>query len=119
MAISVAGLFLGSILILVAAPTAFERIRWKYFLVFVCASSVMVLVVYLLFPEVSKQNHLLELVSNLCLFQTKQKSLEEISAMFGDYDSTTSTDAEQNNLSIELEKTMPAEHTEIVQAAKV
>lgn len=53
MAVSVAGLFLGSILILVAAPTAFAKIRWKYFLVFVCASTVMAVVVYFLFPEVS------------------------------------------------------------------
>lgn len=53
MAISVAGLFLGSILILVAAPTAFEKIKWKYFLVFVCASFVMAFVVFFLFPEVS------------------------------------------------------------------
>jgi energy-converting hydrogenase Eha subunit A len=52
MAVSVAGLFLGSIIILVAAPTAFERIKWKYFLVFVCASSVMSAVVYFFFPEV-------------------------------------------------------------------
>ncbi|KEF54229.1 uncharacterized protein A1O9_09395 [Exophiala aquamarina CBS 119918] len=59
--------FLASILILSAAPTAFEQIKWKYFLVFVDASSAMVLVVILLFPE------------------TKQKTLGEISAIFGDY----------------------------------
>lgn len=53
MAISVAGLFLGSIIILVAAPAAFANIRWKYFLVFVSASAVLALVLFFLFPEVS------------------------------------------------------------------
>lgn len=53
MAVSISGLFLGGLLILEPAPTAFASIHWKYFLVFVCASSVMLVVVHFLFPEVS------------------------------------------------------------------
>lgn len=53
MAVSISGLFLGALLTLVPAPTAFARLHWKYFLVFVCASGVMLIVVYFLFPEVS------------------------------------------------------------------
>lgn len=55
MAVSAAGLFLASLVILVPAPQAFANIHWKYFLVFVCLSFVMVPIVLLLFPEVSFQ----------------------------------------------------------------
>jgi hypothetical protein len=58
MAVSAAGLFLASLIILVPAPQAFASIHWKYFLVFVCLSSVMVPIVVLLFPEVSFQQNI-------------------------------------------------------------
>ncbi|KAJ9501185.1 hypothetical protein H2202_002979 [Exophiala xenobiotica] len=82
MAVSISGLFLGGLLILEPAPTAFASIHWKYFLVFVCASSVMLVVVHFLFPE------------------TNQKSLEEISALFGDTVEHDPVSADGQNLSI-------------------
>ena len=53
MAVSVSGLFIGALTTLMPAPTAFANIRWKYFLVFVCASTAMLIVVHFIFPEVS------------------------------------------------------------------
>ncbi|KAK6364416.1 hypothetical protein LTS17_012181 [Exophiala oligosperma] len=95
MAVSVAGLFLGSIIILVAAPTAFAHIRWKYFLVFVCASTVMAIVIFLLFPE------------------TNQKSLEEISMMFGDY-TLSQTNAEKIEATMTEEEIMKSRNDKSV-----
>ncbi|KAJ9611200.1 hypothetical protein H2200_004383 [Cladophialophora chaetospira] len=99
MAVSVAGLFLGSILILVAAPTAFANIGWKYFLVFVSASTVMAVVVFFLFPE------------------TNQKSLEEISMMFGD-PALVATDSEKAEAAVGQEKTTLTTHHERVKEAE-
>lgn len=53
LAISVSGLFIATIIFLQAAPTAFENIGWKYYLVFICITSVLFVVIWLWFPEVS------------------------------------------------------------------
>ncbi|CAG9992928.1 unnamed protein product, partial [Clonostachys byssicola] len=74
MAVSAAGLFLASLIILIPAPTAFENIQWRYYIVFTILSSVMANMGY----------------------KTKQKSLEEISALFGQYTPQT-TDVEKDN----------------------
>ncbi|KAF2103327.1 general substrate transporter [Rhizodiscina lignyota] len=61
---SITGLFVATIVFLEAAPTAFANIGWKYYLVFICITAVLLVVVFFWFPE------------------TKQKSLEEIHTLF-------------------------------------
>ncbi|KAL4912322.1 general substrate transporter [Aspergillus aurantiobrunneus] len=65
-AISVSGLFLGSLILLVSAPTAFANVGWRFYLVMVVVSFVNMLVFAWFFPE------------------TKGLALEEIAARFGD-----------------------------------
>ena len=50
----------------VVTPIAIEAISWKYFMIFVICDVVFIIIFYLFFPE------------------TKNKSLEEIGAIFGD-----------------------------------
>ncbi|EXJ86817.1 hypothetical protein A1O3_03771 [Capronia epimyces CBS 606.96] len=66
MSVSISGLFVATIIYLQCAPTAFAEIGWKYYLVFICATAVMIPVVWFFFPE------------------TSQSSLEQIGAFFGD-----------------------------------
>ncbi|RFU25999.1 hypothetical protein B7463_g10334, partial [Scytalidium lignicola] len=66
LAISLSGLFSACIIFLSAAPTAFTAVGWKYYLVFVIFTAIMIVIVYLYFPETSK------------------KTLEELGAVFGD-----------------------------------
>ncbi|KAF2651337.1 general substrate transporter [Lophiostoma macrostomum CBS 122681] len=66
LSISVSGLFVATIIFLQAAPTAFAEVGWKYYLLFVCITSVLFVVIWLWFPE------------------TRQKPLEDISNLFGD-----------------------------------
>jgi hypothetical protein len=54
MSISVSGLFVATIIFLQAAPTAFAAIGWQYYLVFICITSVLFVVVWTWFPEVRK-----------------------------------------------------------------
>lgn len=65
-AFSMVGLYLGTIVLLVAGPIALERITWKFFLVLIIPTALHWLNVYLFFPE------------------TKQRSLEDINASFGE-----------------------------------
>jgi hypothetical protein len=51
--ISVTGLFVATMIFLQSAPTAFTDIGWKYYLVFICISTVMIVVIYFYFPEAS------------------------------------------------------------------
>jgi hypothetical protein len=48
------------------SPIAFAHVGWKYYSLFLCTNAIGAVVVFLIFPE------------------TKGKSLEEISAIFGD-----------------------------------
>ncbi|KAH7354820.1 general substrate transporter [Rhexocercosporidium sp. MPI-PUGE-AT-0058] len=65
-AISCAGLFVGSLTLLEAAPTAFETIGWRFYLIMMAFTIVCAVIFAVYFPE------------------TKGLSLEEISALFGD-----------------------------------
>jgi hypothetical protein len=60
------GLYLASIILLVAGPIALDKITWKFFLVLIIPTFLHLLNVFFLFPE------------------TKQRSLEDINAQFGD-----------------------------------
>ncbi|KAF2496967.1 general substrate transporter [Lophium mytilinum] len=66
LSISISGLFIATLIFLQAAPTAFENIGWKYYLVFVIVTAIMFFVVWFVFPETNK-----------C-------SLEDIAEIFGD-----------------------------------
>ncbi|EXJ68734.1 uncharacterized protein A1O5_08528 [Cladophialophora psammophila CBS 110553] len=66
LALSISGLFLSSLAILQGAPAGFANIGWRYYLVFISVTSVMVVFMYFYFPE------------------TKKLSLEEIGEIFGD-----------------------------------
>ncbi|KAK3696007.1 hypothetical protein LTR37_018225 [Vermiconidia calcicola] len=66
LAISVSGLFSATIAFLMAAPVAFEQIGWKYYILFIVITTIMVVVILVYFPE------------------TKQRSLEDIGVLFGD-----------------------------------
>jgi MFS family permease len=60
------GMYLASIILLVAGPIALENISWKFFLVLIIPTFFHLLNVYFFFPE------------------TKQRSLEDINAQFGE-----------------------------------
>lgn len=66
LSISLSGLFTACIIFLSAAPTAVAAVGWKYYLVFVIFTAMMIVFVYLYFPETTK------------------KTLEELGAVFGD-----------------------------------
>lgn len=52
-AISTAGLYLGSLIVLTAAPTAFAVIGWKYYVCFLCATIYSIFLFQFYFVEVS------------------------------------------------------------------
>jgi MFS family permease len=66
MALGMSGLYLADIAVLIAGPIALEKIKWKFFLVFIIPTFLLLLCVYFFFPE------------------TKQRSLEDINAAFGE-----------------------------------
>lgn len=66
LSISLAGLFLASLAFTQGASSAFAAIGWKYYLIFLVLSAIMVGIIYFFFPE------------------TKGLSLEEMSRVFGD-----------------------------------
>jgi len=64
--ISISGLFMATIVYLSAAPTAFDHVGWKYYLVFTITTSICVVIIYFYFPE------------------TKGTALEDVADIFGD-----------------------------------
>lgn len=66
MALGMSGLYLADIAVLIAGPIALDTIKWKFFLVFIIPTFVLWLAVFFFFPE------------------TKQRSLEDINAAFGE-----------------------------------
>jgi MFS family permease len=52
LSLSISGLFIATIIFLQSAPTAFESIGWKYYVVFIVITAIMFVVVWLYFPEV-------------------------------------------------------------------
>jgi MFS family permease len=49
---SISGLFIATIIFLQCAPTAFDQIDWKYYLVFICITTVIFFIIWFYFPEV-------------------------------------------------------------------
>lgn len=52
LSISIAGLFLAALGLLQGAPTGFANIGWKYYLVCITVTSLVVVVIWFYFPEV-------------------------------------------------------------------
>lgn len=100
MTIGVVGFCLVDILWLELAPTAFARIGWKYYLVFICLSVLGAAVIYFTFPD------------------TLRKPLEEIAQLFGDDDLVA---VYQKDIHIDHEKhnVVEAEHQMNIVNAKV
>lgn len=105
-AVGMAGLFCGTLVVLVAGPIALNDITWKFYLVLIIPTSIEWVIVYHYFPE------------------TKQRSLEDISEAFGDkvavhyYQATL--EEEQAYAEAEMEKQVEstkAEHVEHVEKA--
>lgn len=66
MALGMSAIYLADIIVLVAGPIALDKIQWKFFLVFIIPTAIEWLFVFFFFPE------------------TKQRSLEDINAAFGE-----------------------------------
>jgi hypothetical protein len=93
--------YIGSIAFLTPAATAFANIGWKFFLIFLCASTVCFIMIYFFLPE------------------TKGRTLEELNTIFGDtvvVHLTDATEAQKAELDRELEQDLKhdAVHTETV-----
>jgi MFS family permease len=91
MAVGMVGLYIGSIILLVAGPIALDQIKWKFFLVLIIPTALHWLNVYFFFPE------------------TKQRSLEDINLAFGEqvavkYYGATAEEEEQYAHAIEEEE---------------
>lgn len=88
MALGMSALYLADIIVLVAGPIALDNIKWKFFLVFIIPTAIEWVCVFLFFPE------------------TKQRSLEDINAAFGEsvavhYYGATSEEQEEYKMAIE------------------
>lgn len=51
--ISMTGIFMSTIVFLQVAPVAFAEAGWKYYLLFVCITTIMIVTIWLYFPEVN------------------------------------------------------------------
>jgi len=65
-AVSYIGLHVTIIVLVQVTPLAIAAISWRFFLIFVIASSIYIVIFYLIYPE------------------TRGKTLEELEAVFGD-----------------------------------
>lgn len=65
-AVSMVGLYLGAVVVLCAGPVALDDISWRFFIVLIVPTALHFLNVFFFFPE------------------TKQRSLEDINAAFGE-----------------------------------
>ncbi|KAK4971843.1 hypothetical protein LTR28_013077 [Elasticomyces elasticus] len=98
---SVSGLFLMTTIYTTAAGPAFNTIGWRFYLVFIVVTSLMLPFVVLYFPE------------------TKGLSLEEVGALFGDelaMDVTHLSEKEREELDADIAKTTDLTHFDLEKA---
>src|ERR1700677_4588912 len=74
------------IVLVQSTPIAIERISWRFFLIFLCSSSIFSIAFYFFYPE------------------TKNKTLEELEAVFGDEVAETIEEAGQHVDDVRLGK---------------
>jgi hypothetical protein len=94
MAVGMSGLYCATIILLIAGPTALNNITWKFFIVLIIPTAAQFLVIFFFAPE------------------TMQRSLEDISAEFGDkvavhYYHATIEDEKQYDQALEEEMAQP------------
>lgn len=53
MAFSMIGTFLSTVIFLEAGPTALSKIRWYYYVMFICLTMINIMILWRYFPEVS------------------------------------------------------------------
>lgn len=56
LSISISGLFVSTVIFTTAAPTAFANIGWKYYILFIVLTSLIIVYVAIHFPEVCYQS---------------------------------------------------------------
>ena len=83
MAFSIIVLYLCTIPYLQAAPYAFATIKWKYYLVFICLTTICIPIIWITFPEVGPKSTPSQ--AQVDGVQTRGFSLEEINEKFGDH----------------------------------
>lgn len=93
---SMMGLYLADIVILIAGPIAFERIKWKFFFVLLVPTAFHIVFVYFMCPE------------------TKGRSLEDINAQFGEQVAIHyygATEKEKNEFEVAIEQDEKVDQT--------
>ena len=99
MAVGMSGIYLADIILLVAGPIALDKIGWKFFFVLIIPTAINILFVFFFCPE------------------TKNKSLEDINALFGDqvairfYGATEEEKAELEKAAMEDEEQEHRHHS--------
>lgn len=79
---SILGQFIATVILLEAAPTAFQNIGYKFWIILICLTVVYAVWVYFFLPEVSSNVPCSKTHSDQD--QTKGMTLEDISVLFGD-----------------------------------
>lgn len=93
------GIYLADIILLVAGPIALDKIGWKFFFVLIVPTAINILFVYFFCPE------------------TKNRSLEDINALFGEqvairfYGATEEEKAELEKAALEDEEQEHQRHS--------
>ncbi|OQV06735.1 hypothetical protein CLAIMM_11266 isoform 1 [Cladophialophora immunda] len=82
LSLGVAGINLANVIFLTVAPTAFANIGWRYYLVFIILSGISAIVIFFVWPD------------------TRGVPLEEIAALFGDYDEISEPHALQQDVQV-------------------
>lgn len=99
---SISGQWLASTILLGAAPTAFQNCGYKFWFLFIFSCVVYGVLVYFFLPEVSDYHEVSMTLANRK--QTKGKTLEEISLVFGDPVGLTDLEPPAETGSIDEEK---------------
>lgn len=110
---SISGQWIATTILLGAAPTAFENIGHNFWIVLICCGAIYGTLVYFFLPEVN--GALRYFASTANLHQTKGKTLEEISIIFGDTVGFSETEHIDKDLFKEKDE---EEHLEVVATEK-
>ncbi|CCH43704.1 Hexose transporter 2 [Wickerhamomyces ciferrii] len=90
--LSFLGMFISMLAYITPVTTALENIKWKFYVIFICLTAVNSVIVFWYFPE------------------TKNLTLEEIGALFGDYDEDSVIGDDKDIEGIELNDSSDSQH---------